>query len=132
MRELDATLTVFGTDPRFTGAVSGLHITPKEDPQLHAYVVHFEACGRTAWHAHERGQLLICTAGLGYVASRDGTVIELRPGVAAWTDAGEQHWHGAGPDEPMTHVAVQTETPGGDSVDWQQAVSDSEWAAALR
>ena len=132
MRELDATLPDFDNDPRFTGPVSGRHIAPDEDPQLHAYVVRFGASGRTAWHTHERGQLLVCTAGRGYVVTRGGAIIELRPGVAAWADAGELHWHGAGPDGPMSHVAVQTETPGGGGVDWQQAVSASEWAAAMR
>ncbi len=58
MRELNAALIAFDNDPRFTGSVSGLHIAPEEDPQLHAYVVDLEAGGRTAWHAHERGQLL--------------------------------------------------------------------------
>jgi quercetin dioxygenase-like cupin family protein len=112
MRALDATTTPFAGVPRFTGDVAGVHLSPDEDPLLHAYVVRFEPGSRTDWHAHERGQLLICTSGSGYVGIRDGTVIELRPGVAVWTDAGEQHWHGAGPDEPLTHVAVQTETPG--------------------
>jgi quercetin dioxygenase-like cupin family protein len=51
--------------------------------------------------------------------------------VAAWTEAGEHHWHGAGRDEPMSHIAVQTATPGGDGATWLEAVSASEWAAAL-
>jgi quercetin dioxygenase-like cupin family protein len=132
MRPIDAALTAFGADPRFAGLVSGLHIAPAEDPQLHAYVVHFEPCGRTAWHSHERGQLLICTAGHGYVGTRDGRVTELRPGVAAWTDPGEDHWHGAGPDSPLTHVAVQTEGPGTEAVCWQEQVEDAHWLAAIR
>lgn len=123
MRTMDAAPAPFGTDARFTGEVSGAYLAPGGDPQLHAYVVHFAPGSRTAWHIHERGQLLICTAGLGYVGTRDGQVAELRPGVAVWTDAGEAHWHGAGPDEPMTHVAVQTETPGGSAVTWQEPVT---------
>jgi len=125
MRQIDASLAPFVDDPRFTGTVSGLHMSPAEDPQLHAYVVSFAAGGRTAWHSHERGQLLICTEGRGFVGTRDGNVIELRPGVAAWTDAGEEHWHGAAEDTPMTHVAVQTEEPGSDSVRWLEPVSEA-------
>lgn len=124
MRRIDSSLNPFGTDPRFTGSVSGLHLAPPEDPRLHAYVVRFDPGGRTAWHAHERGQLLICIDGFGYVGTRDGTVIELRPGVSAWTDPGEEHWHGAGPQSTMTHIAVQTEEPGGDSVRWLEQVDD--------
>ncbi|MEV6923417.1 cupin domain-containing protein [Dactylosporangium sp. NPDC051485] len=122
MRRIDAALTELANDQRFTGSVSGLHLAPPEDPQLHAYVVRFDAGGRTAWHAHERGQLLICTDGSGYVGTRDGHVIELRPGVSAWTDPGEEHWHGAAAQSTMTHVAVQTEAPGRDSVRWLEPV----------
>jgi quercetin dioxygenase-like cupin family protein len=130
MRQIDTALTAFANDPRFTGPVSGLHVAPPEDPQLHAYVVRFDAGGRTAWHAHERGQLLICINGFGYVGTRDGDVIELRPGVSAWTDAGEEHWHGAGPQSTMTHIAVQTEAPGNDSVRWLEPVGVSPWSVA--
>jgi quercetin dioxygenase-like cupin family protein len=124
MRQTGTALTAFRDDPRFTGEVAGVHLAPPEDPQLHSYVVRFEAGGRTAWHSHERGQLLICTEGFGYVGTRDGRVIELRPGVSAWTDPGEEHWHGAGPQSTMTHVAVQTETPGGESVRWLEPVGE--------
>jgi quercetin dioxygenase-like cupin family protein len=128
MRQIDATLAPFGADPRFTGSVSGLHLAPPEDPQLHAYVVRFDPGGRTAWHSHERGQLLICIDGRGFVGARDGRVIQLRPGVAVWTDPGEEHWHGAGPDSAMTHVAVQTEAPGTDAVRWLEPVTDEPMA----
>jgi quercetin dioxygenase-like cupin family protein len=127
MSRTDAALTAFPNDPRFTGQVSGLHLAPPEDPQLHAYVVRIDAGGRTAWHAHERGQLLICIDGFGYVGTRDGHLIELWPGVSAWTDSGEEHWHGTGPQSTMTHVAVQTEAPGSDSVRWLEPVEGSPW-----
>jgi quercetin dioxygenase-like cupin family protein len=127
MRSIEAAPVAFTHDPRFDGEVSGVHIAPEEDPQLHAYVVHFEPGSRTAWHSHERGQLLICTEGYGYVGFRDGRVVELRPGTASWTDAGEDHWHGAGPDSALTHVAVQTETPGEESVRWQEPVLEADW-----
>jgi quercetin dioxygenase-like cupin family protein len=127
VRNIDAGLVDFVDDPRFTGAVSGSHITVAEDAQLHAYVVSFEPCGHTAWHSHERGQLLICTEGFGYVGTRDGLVLELSPGRVVWTDPGEDHWHGAGAESPLTHVAVQTETPGGESVRWLEPVVDLPW-----
>lgn len=118
MHPIDARLAPFADDLRFTGEVSGVHLRPAGDPELNAYVVHFDSGARTAWHSHERGQLLICTMGAGYVGRRDGTVIELGPGVSVWTEPGEEHWHGAGPDGPMSHVAVQNETPGSTAVDW--------------
>jgi quercetin dioxygenase-like cupin family protein len=132
MRRIEATLGAFLDDPRFSGAVAGVHIAPDEDPQLHVYVLQCDAGGRTAWHCHERGQLLICTAGHGYVGTRDGQVVELRPGVAAWTDQGEDHWHGAGPLAQLAYIAVQTQSPGGDTVNWQEPVEDADWLAATR
>ncbi|MFG1909658.1 cupin domain-containing protein [Kribbella sp. NPDC048928] len=92
-------------------------------------MVQFEAGGRTAWHVHENGQLLICVDGVGFVGNRDGTVVELRPGSAVWTDAGEQHWHGAGPDRALTHVAVQTESTE-DAVMWFEEVAEADWLRA--
>jgi len=132
IRAIDATLSPFGDDPRFTGTVRGVHLAPAEDPRLHAYVVRSEAGGRTAWHAHARGQLIICLAGRGHVGGRDGRVLELRPGVAVWTDAGDEHWHGAASDQALTNVAVQTEDPHGDSVRWLEELSGPDWAQALR
>lgn len=132
MRRLDATAAPFTDDPRFTGAVAGRHLTVEDDPQLHTYVVRFEPGARTAWHAHERGQLLVCTDGVGQVGTRDGTVLELRPGVAVWTGAGEEHWHGAADGTAMSHVAVQTETPGGESVQWLEPVRAEDVPAVPR
>lgn len=132
MRALDASATPFAADPRFTGAASGVHLAATEDPRLHAYVVAFEPGARTAWHSHERGQLLICTEGTGYVGTRDGRVLELRSGGAVWTDPLEEHWHGAGPGSPMSHVAVQTEEPGRDGVDWLEPVAEHIFEEATR
>lgn len=129
MRIIDAPIVPFTDDPRFTGSVSGMHVAPDEDPQLHAYLVHFEPSGRTAWHSHERGQLLVCTDGFGYVGTRDGTIVELRPGTPVWTDPGEEHWHGAGPDSSLTHVAAQIETLGADAVRWLEPATGMPWEA---
>lgn len=109
-------------DPRFSGAVSGADHIPGSDQRLHAFLVSFDPGSRTAWHSHIRGQLLICTAGRGAVGTRDGTVLLLEPGVAVWTEPGEQHWHGAATDSTMTHVAVQTREPGEDEVAWLERV----------
>ena len=37
---------------------------------------------------------------------------------------GEKHWHGAGPDGPMTHLAVQ-EALDGKTADWMKAVGET-------
>jgi len=37
-----------------------------------------------------------------------------------------RHWHGAGPDNKMTHLAIQ-ETLNGTSVEWMEKVTDEEY-----
>jgi quercetin dioxygenase-like cupin family protein len=127
VRRLDATPAPFGDgDPRFTGPVAGVHLAPDADPTLHVYAVSFAAGARTAWHAHDHGQLLICTAGAGQVGDRHGAIIALSPGTAVWTEPGEEHWHGAGPTQPMTHLAVQTAESGGDGATWAEPVPNAD------
>ncbi|RNI23282.1 cupin domain-containing protein [Flexivirga caeni] len=130
MKLMDSTPSEFTGDPRFTGTAAGVHVMPG-DPQLHAYSMRFEPGGRTAWHSHERGQLLICTAGSGWVGIRDGQLLKLAPGVIVWTEAGEEHWHGASAGASMEHIAVQTETPEADRVVWRDALSDNEFAGGV-
>jgi len=126
MRTLDVSASPFTGDPGFTGAVSGVHLARLADPTLHAYVVSFDPGARTAWHAHEHRQLLICTAGAGQVGNRRGDIRQLRPGVAVRTEPGEEHWHGATCIQPMTHVAVQTAAPGSDGSTWAEPVTASD------
>lgn len=130
MRTIDGPVISSADDPRFTGSVSGTHFAPDENPQLHAYLMRFEPSGRTAWHSHEHGQLIVCTKGSGYVGTRDGAILELGPGTAVWTDPGQEHWHGAGPASPLTHVAIQTETAGADAVRWFEPVTTMPWETA--
>lgn len=68
--------------------------------------VSFEPGGRTHWHEHEHGQLLIVTAGGGFVAVAGDDPVPVAAGDLVIADAGERHWHGAGPDGPLTHLAV--------------------------
>ena len=51
--------------------------------------------------------------------ARDGTVSTLDAGDLVTALPGEEHWHGAGPDGPMTHLAIQF----GDTA-WAEPVQD--------
>jgi quercetin dioxygenase-like cupin family protein len=42
--------------------------------------VTFEPGARTAWHTHPLGQILVVTAGCGWVQREGGPVEEVRPG----------------------------------------------------
>jgi quercetin dioxygenase-like cupin family protein len=98
--------------------------------RLVAALVRFTPGARTNWHSHANGQLLHCTDGVGLVATRDGTVIRIRPGDSVWTPAGEEHWHGGTADNMMCHYAILDETPAGDATTWLEPVTDEQYDAA--
>ncbi len=58
-------------------------------------LVTFEPGARSAWHTHPAGQILIVTAGCGWVEREGGPVEEIRPGDVESFEPGEKHWHGA-------------------------------------
>lgn len=122
-----------GTGPAewFTGTV---HIdtirSPDEQSAVGCAHVRFAPGARTAWHRHPRGQTLYVTDGIGLVARRGGEVQEIRPGDVVYIEPGEEHWHGAGPDRFMAHIAVHEADSGGEVVTWLEHVTDEEYAAA--
>lgn len=90
-----------------------------------AYVT-FEPGARTNWHTHPLGQILLVTAGLGWVRREGGPVEEVRPGDVVWFAPGEKHWHGASPTTAMTHIAI-VESLDGKNSDWLEKVSDEQY-----
>lgn len=90
----------------------------------------FEAKARTAWHTHPLGQTLVVTSGLGLVQQQGQPAQVIRPGDVVSIPAHVRHWHGAGPDGAMSHVAI-AEKEDGISVTWQDMVSDQEYEAAV-
>jgi quercetin dioxygenase-like cupin family protein len=89
--------------------------------------VTFEPGARTAWHTHPLGQVLIITAGKGWV-QRDGSrKEEVHPGDVVRFEPGEKHWHGAAATTAMTHIAIQ-ESVDGKAVEWLEHVSDAQYA----
>ncbi|MCE0765578.1 cupin domain-containing protein [Pseudonocardia kujensis] len=61
---------------------------------------------RTFWHTHEHGQLLLVTAGTGWVVNEDGDRQRVEQGDLVWSEPGERHWHGAVSASDLTHLAV--------------------------
>ncbi len=113
----------------FTGAVRIEPLMQAEAPaRVAAASVTFEPGARTAWHTHPLGQTLIVTAGRGLAQREGGAMEEIRPGDVIWFPPGEKHWHGAGPDSAMTHIAVQ-EALDGKTVAWLEHVSDDQYGA---
>ncbi|MGB6134140.1 MAG: cupin domain-containing protein [Acidobacteriaceae bacterium] len=88
--------------------------------------VTFEPGARTAWHTHPLGQTLVVTAGCGRAQRWGGPIEEIRPGDVVWFAPGEKHWHGAGPETAMMHIAVQEKLEGR-TVDWLEPVSEEQY-----
>jgi quercetin dioxygenase-like cupin family protein len=89
----------------FTGLVYGDALLNSADGTA-VNSVFFAPGARTFWHSHERGQVLHVLAGRGLIASRSEPVRALEPGDVVWVPAGEQHWHGGGPETTLVHLAV--------------------------
>jgi len=117
----------------FTGDVWFDVIAKGEAPsQLRVNMVRFAPGAHTAWHSHVNGQTLQVTEGRGLVQSRDGEVIEIRPGDTIYTPPGEEHWHGAAADHFMCHLAMWEglgEDQEGPETAWGEHVTDEEYGA---
>ena len=92
-----------------------------------ASLVRFAPCARTAWHSHELGQTLHIVAGVALLGTRDGQLIEAHPGQTIYTAPGEEHWHGATPEDFMAHLAVldQGDDPATTTI-WLEHVDDAD------
>ncbi|MFD0745556.1 cupin domain-containing protein [Phytohabitans flavus] len=86
--------------------------------------VFFAPGARTYWHSHEKGQILVVTAGSGLVCSAGGVPQLLHPGDTVWVPPGEAHWHGGGPETYLVHLAISLGQTG-----WRDAVTDDEYLA---
>jgi len=130
-------LKTYGSEP--SGELTGEHFTGTvwSDPvidslapaRLKALVVRFDPGARTNWHTHPLGQTLYVLSGLGLVQCWGGPVREIRPGDVVWIDPGEKHWHGASPNNPMVHLAMQ-EVLDGEHISWLEAVTEDQYRKA--
>ncbi len=69
-------------------------------------LVGFESGSRTHWHTHGGGQVLHVVEGAGLTQVEGGHVEEILEGDIVTVAPGEKHWHGAGNEGPMRHLAV--------------------------
>jgi quercetin dioxygenase-like cupin family protein len=112
--------------PTFTGRVWADPVLQAQD-RVAVNNVFFEPGARTHWHRHEVGQVLHVTSGEGWLQTRAGDGGALTLGDTAHIPAGEEHWHGALPESCMSHLAMSV-----GATDWLTAVSDAEYADAIR
>jgi quercetin dioxygenase-like cupin family protein len=110
----------------FTGQVWGDPVLPETDDVL-INSVSFAPGGRTYWHTHGQGQILIVTSGAGWVYDRDGNGGEIGVGDIVFIPAGLEHWHGATDDSFLVHLAISLQ-----GHEWLEEVSEEAYRRAHR
>ena len=68
-------------------------------------VVNFGRGVRNKFHVHESDQILIVTAGSGFVATEQEQRM-VSVGDIILLPAGEKHWHGATEDSDFSHIYI--------------------------
>jgi quercetin dioxygenase-like cupin family protein len=85
----------------------------------------FEAGARTAWHSHDRGQLIYAESGRMRTGRRGEAFKEYPQGGTEYTAPNVEHWHGATPSEPLVQVNIQF----GGTTKWLEATTDAQYNA---
>lgn len=135
MKEAQMEILRAGSKPSAKGPTDWFSGTARIDALFNPFApdrvqganVTFEPGARTAWHTHPLGQTLVVISGIGRVQRWGGPIEEIHPGDVVWFAPGEKHWHGAAPENAMTHLALQ-EVQDGKVVDWMEKVTDEQYA----
>jgi quercetin dioxygenase-like cupin family protein len=116
-----------GAAAYFSGPVQVQPLFPANRPaRASGASVTFEPGARSAWHTHPLGQVLIVTAGTGWVQLWGSPKQDIRPGDVVWIPPGLKHWHGATATTSLTHTAIQ-EVLDGKNVEWMEQVTDAQY-----
>ena len=117
----------------FTGEAWVQQLLPEhgKDYDTAAYNVTFAPGTRNYWHEHEVGQVLLCTAGVGYYQEKGKPARRLSPGDVVEIPAHVAHWHGAAPDSFFSHIGITPKASSNDTT-WGAPVTDAEYAAATQ
>ncbi len=113
----------------FTGDV-WLETASISSPGAGLFRVLFEPGARTNWHTHPEGQFLYVVTGAGRAGTEGEAVVEIEAGDVVFFAPGEKHWHGAGPDTFMVHMAITPAISTGGGTDWMEPVTDEQYAGA--
>lgn len=97
-----------------------------EPARVGGATVTFEPGARTAWHTHPLGQTLIVTHGQGWIQCEGEAIQVMNCGDIVWIPENVKHWHGATPDNAMTHIAI-AESLNGSPMTWLEQVSDAQY-----
>ena len=98
--------------PLFTGPDLTRQQIALGSKELRMGIVNFGKGTRNKFHAHSVDQVLIITAGKGYVVT-DNEKKLVTAGDIVFIPAGEKHWHGATDDSEFSHIVVTVAPDGG-------------------
>jgi quercetin dioxygenase-like cupin family protein len=91
--------------PLFTGPNVTIQPLVTKSKDLRVSIVNFGKGVRNKFDAHDGDQVLIITAGKGFVATeKEKKVVTV--GEIVLFQAGEKHWHGATEDSEFSHIVV--------------------------
>ncbi len=69
---------------------------------------------------------MIVTSGVALTGMRDGKIVKFETGDTVWCPPGIDHWHGATPDAPMTHLVI-TGVKDDENVIWKEKITDDQY-----
>ena len=119
-----------GPATNFTGTVwVSTLVSPNNQTDCIVSQVTFDPKARTVWHTHPNGQLLVATKGVGYYQEKGQPLQVFREGQSITIAPQVEHWHGAGPSGPFTHIAINPNVSKGGAVNWLQPVTEEEYKA---
>ena len=115
------------TNNNFTGT-AWLQMLVNNDSTYNTSIgnVTFEPKARTNWHKHPGGQILLVTEGEGYYQERGKPAQLIQKGDVVRIPPDTEHWHGAAPNNGLTHIAISPNTDKG-SVVWLKPVTEEEY-----
>ena len=105
-------------DSRFTGKTIVM-----DGKDLSAARRRFEPGARTAWHSHDKGQLLLVEEGRMRTQKKGGPVREFGVGESDYAGPNVVHWHGATATQPLVQINVGF----GGQTKWLEPVTDAEY-----
>ena len=110
-------------DPRFTGKSDTM-----DAADLGIGRRSFEPGARSAWHTHDKGQLIFVESGRARTQKKGQPMKELATGDSDYTAPNVMHWHGATPKDRLVQVAVSF----GGEIKWLQKTTDDEYAGKAK
>lgn len=119
-----------GSSDWFTGEVyvQGL-VSPDQIEGLYSVgQVTFEPGGKTNWHTHPAGQVLLVTEGRGWYQERGKPAQELIKGSVVAIPKDVEHWHGASKETKLVHIAISN-IKDNSAVTWLAPVNDEEYGS---